>query len=409
MKTLCLQCKSPLSNKLSLSLGELPACNRFERQIPTDSDKYPLSISACPVCGLIQLSEHPPVDFVCPRVAWIKYNEPSAHLSQVSKQLLRLLPQDRAHVVGIGPFDAPLLDKLAPNIRSKVTLDVAAVLRNQENHFPYLESIQELLRSEPLSRFAMRTAQADLVSCRYLLEHSHAPIESLMALRQLLKPSGYLLIEVPDSKKFLAASDYSFIWEEHICYFTETTFHACARRAGYSVVTCYRYEGALEDALVFVLRDEGSVDFEKTGSMNSSEIILFERYINNFGSVRARYQEVFKEIRDRAGKVALFGAGHQSIMFINILGLQDKIAFVIDDAPEKQAYLIPGTSIPIVPSSRLMEDPSIEICLLGVNPTMEEKIRAQCTAFLGRGGKMYPIFPGASSDKLIDYSDLYCS
>lgn len=405
MEALCLQCQHSLSKQLTLSLGDLPACNRFEKQAQTAIENHPLSISACTACNLVQLSEFPPVGFVRPRVPWIRYNEPMAHLGQVTQRLLKLLPINAAHVMGVGPFDSPLLDQLALHTEFRITLDIAEPMQSSADYFPYLESIQELLRPDPLSKLATKQCTADLVSCRYLLEHSHAPIASLQGLRHLLTPDGLLLIEVPDSSKFLAACDYSFIWEEHICYFTEATFHDCATRAGYQVVDFYRHEGVLEDALVFVLRATRlPIESDETQSeiANTSQ---FEHYISQFVSVRARYQSALKSIQDQVGKVALFGAGHQSIMFINALELQSHIACVIDDSREKEGYFIPGTSIPIVSSKHFLADKSISVCLLGVNPASEDKIKIKCAAFLDRGGKMYSIFPGASSGTLIDPSD----
>ena len=406
MKALCLQCQNSLSRQLTLSLGALPACNRFEKQVQTAFDKHPLSISVCAACNLVQLSQFPPIDFVRPRVPWIRYNEPEAHLGQVTQRLLKLLPINATKVIGVGPFDTILLDQLADHTELRIMRAIAEPMQISADYFPYLESIQELLRPDQLSKFATKQGTADLVSCRYLLEHSHAPIVALQALRHLMKPDGLLLIEIPDSSKFMAACDYSYIWEEHICYFTEATFHDCATRAGYQVVDFYRHEeGVLEDALVFVLRATG---FPIKNNETQRKIVntgQFEHYISQFVSVRARYQSALKSIQDQVGKVALFGAGHQSIMFINALELQSHIACVIDDSLNKEGSFIPGTSIPIVSSERFLADQSISVCLLGINPALEDKIKIKCAAFLDRGGKMYSIFPGSSSGTLIDQSD----
>lgn len=403
MIALCLQCQNPLSRQLTLTLGDLPACNRFEKLAQTASEKHLLSISACSACNLVQLSKFPPVGFVRPRVPWIQYNEPTAHLVHVSQRLLKLLSNNATKIMGIGPFDSLLLDKLAHYAELKSMLDISEQIETSPEYFPYLESIQELLRLDPLSKFAKKQGAADLISCRYLLEHSHAPIESLQALRYLLKPDGLLLIEIPDSSKFLETCDYSFIWEEHICYFTEATFRDCATRTGYEVVDFYRHEGMLEDALVFFLRATELRTESDKNQIQKPNTDQFRRYTSQFPSVRKRYGSILKAIRNQGGKVAIFGAGHQTIMFINALGLQSHITCVIDDCLDKEGSFIPGTLIPIVSSERFLADQSITVCLLGVNPALEDKIRIKCAAFLDRGGKIYSIFPGSSSDTLIDH------
>lgn len=398
----CLLCGQPLRQNLTLSLGPLVACNRFEKQAREPTETHPLSIAECHGCHLVQLSKFPPVEFVRPRVSWIRYNEPVAHLDALASQLQRIFSLEAASVMGVGPFDGPLLDRLPVCGFARVELDLSSRLPSEKGRYPYLETIQELLRPDILADLAAEQGTANLVSCRYLLEHSHDPVEALQGLRHLLKVNGLLLIEVPDSTTFLSKIDYSFIWEEHICYFTEETFRACAHRAGYEVANCFRYPGALEDALVFILRSQPQLYSKESSTKDSKRSEMFMRYRAEFANCRQRYINSLETIITGGRKVVIFGAGHQSITFINALGLQRYIAFVIDDAPDKVGCLIPGTAIEIVPSAQLMNDRSIDVCLLGVGPAVEEKIRAKCAAYLDRGGRMYSIFPAAGSGTLID-------
>lgn len=398
----CLLCGQPFRKDLTLSLGPLVACNRFENKVLEHTQTHPLSITECESCNLVQLSKFPPLEFVRPRVPWVCYNEPVAHLDAVANQLQRLLSLELACVMGVGPFDGPLLDRLAEYGFSRIELDISARMPSEQGRYPYLESIQELLRSDILADLATDQGTANLVSCRYLLEHSHDPVATLQGFRHLMKANGLLLIEIPDSTKFLSTMDYSFIWEEHICYFTEETFRSCALRAGYEVTSFFRYSGVLEDALVFVLRSLEQLNVKDTSTKENKSSDIFLRYRAEFENIRQKYINSLEKVIDDGRKVAVFGAGHQSIMFINALGLQRYIAFVIDDSIDKVGYLIPGTVIEIVPSSQLMNDKSIAVCLLGVGPALEEKIRTKCATYLDRGGRMYSIFPGAGSGTLID-------
>lgn len=400
----CLLCGQSLCTDLALSLGPLVACNRFEKHMPAYGQTHPLAIAECEACGLVQLSMYPPVEFVRPRVSWIRYNEPATHLDMVVGGVQAMLPPEAASVMGVGPFDGPLLDRLAARGLSRIDLDLSSSLPDAQDSYPYLESIQALLRPDVLADLATGQGTADLVTCRYLLEHSHDPVASLQGLRYLAKTDGLVLVEVPDCSKFLAAMDYSFIWEEHLCYFTEETFRACAIRAGYEIASFSRYPGVLEDALVLVLRSSAKKKDNNVAILAGRKSESFLHYRTQFASIRKQYHDALERIVAGGRKVAVFGAGHQSIMFINALGLQRYIDCVIDDAPEKVGYLVPGSEIRIVPSSQLMDDRAIDVCLLGVGPAAVEKIRAKCAAYLNRGGRMYSIFPGAGSGTLIDLS-----
>ena len=397
----CLLCGNSFHRELILSLGDIAPCNRFEKQGHEFVETSPLAITQCALCNLVQLSTFPSVEFVRPRVPWIRYKEPDAHLDALVDQLQKLLSLKNMKVIGVGPFDGPLLSRLNKDGLSCKDLDISSRLPNELGYL-YLESIQEFLRPDSLVNLATEEGTADIVSCRYLLEHSHDPIASLKGLRHLISPNGCLLIEIPDSKKFLSRMDYSFIWEEHICYFTEHTFRACATMAGYDVAHSFLFPGVLEDALIFILRPQLLLNRENIQISVKKSPDIFLRYRIGFDEFRRKYHSALDRITSTGSKVAIFGAGHQSIMFINALGLERFISCVIDDAPEKFGYLVPGTAIEIVPSDRLFNDLSIEVCLLGVSPVIEEKIRAKYAAYLDRGGKMFSIFPGAGSITLID-------
>lgn len=402
--TQCLLCSESLLAGATLALGKLTVCNQFEKEYTEQAQVHALSISACAVCSLVQLTEYPAIEYVTPRLPWIRYNEPHAHLDAVMSELKSLLTDVPKHMaIGVGPFDEPMLERLARWGFGCVQLDLATEFSKDSAEYPYLESIQSMLQPNMLSELAAEQGTSQFVSCRYLLEHSHDPVGCLQGLGELMAVGGMLLVEVPDSSKFLRRMDYSFIWEEHICYFSESTLRACAQKAGYEVVHFARFPGALEDALVCVLRVASSVSWQtKSVGPDLENQDTFARYITGFDDARQKYHSTLGTIAAKGQKVAIFGAGHQSIMFVNALGLAQHIAYAIDDAPEKIGHLLPGTTIPIVPSSELARDPAISICLLGVGPNIEQKIRSKCADFLNRGGRMYSIFPGAGSATIVD-------
>lgn len=390
----CLVCDKLLRAENTLDLGSLPICNRFKKQPNNGGQLHPLCMSQCSLCGLIQLSKYPSIDDVRPRQPWIHYNEPSAHLDEAILQLQLLFPKEEKNraAMGIGPFDAPLIDRVARYGFNSKQLDIDKYLPKAMGSYPYIETMQALLRSDVTKQMAHSQGQSNFVSCRYLLEHSHNPLQSLRALGHLLTPDGLLLVEIPDSTKFLSRADYSFVWEEHISYFTEDSFRACALRAGYEIVQFTRYFGVLEDALIFVLRVAKQPHNLAEIKLVQEKLNIFKQYKSNFSKTKHKYRNALNAITTQGKKVAILGAGHQSIMFINALNLSEFISYAFDDAVEKIGYLFPGTSVPIVSSEHLIKDESIDICLLGVGPHIEMKIKIKCEKFLNRGGQMFSIF-----------------
>jgi hypothetical protein len=399
----CKLCGRSLIGPL-LDMGVLPACNQFLSK-HSAPPTHRLTITECSDCGLVQLGVYPPPDFVVPRVPWIHYREPDKHLDGVANRLLSSLPNEHGRVIGLGPFDPPLLDRLSGRKpMSQVVVDLLdlGLSANCTECYPYLETLQSCLHPAGLAAVAAKYGTANLVVCRYLLEHSHDPRAMLNGIKHLVDSGGRVVIEVPDSDKFLSRCDYSFVWEEHVSYFSEGTLARLAQSAGYDVVDMLRYEGPLEDALIAVLETSsiGLVrDRENIGTVRSPSG-LFGRYRANFAGVRDSWHTQLARAAAGGRKVALFGIGHQAVMFLNALGLQKYVSLLVDDESNKQGYFAPGALSPVVSSAALIGDLEVGTCLLAVSPTVENAVKRKLAGLLDRGVQMYSIFadaPGSST------------
>jgi len=392
-----LSCGHALSQPV-LDLGELPPCNRYVKT-GVVADTHKMRVTDCPACGLVQLVDPPPPAFIVPRVPWIRYNEPEAHLDDVAKTLLGLFARPPRNALGVGLFDAPLLDRLKAFGLEIASADLLAGQAAQYDFpaFPYLETIQACLCPTTLSRLTM--PPADIVSCRFLLEHSHDPIASLTGLKRLMTPDGILLIEIPDSSKFISALDYSFLWEEHVCYFVESTIKSMAVQAGFAVAAVVRNEAQLEDTLVLALR-QAAVGASPSRPA-AADASAFDAYRAAFPSRREAYRKRLQGLASK-GAVALIGMGHQSVMFVNAFGLQSFISCLVDDDANKIGCYAPGNgSRPIVASSSLLDRTDIAACLLAVSPRVESKVREKLRALSARGTEIYSIYAGVQDKKLL--------
>ena len=390
--THCSVCDNLFSGQV-LQLGLLPPCNRFQVSPDLSADRYQLSITQCHSCELVQLMHAPSASDIVPRISWLHYNEPEAHLDDVVNKLMISVLNKGCHVLGVGPFDAPLIARLKAGVSSCNELNLLSGAKISSSvssqKFPYLETMQAQLNPDSLGKISQKTQSFDLVVCRYLLEHCHDPVNALTGLQTLVNKNGYILIEVPDSAKFLACNDYSFIWEEHLSYFTESSLRNFFQLSGYKVINLWKYEGVLEDTLIALVQlkniensiSKEIISLEKTNQQMDS----FKKYASSFHSIKVSYNKLLSSLTASGGKIAIFGAGHQGIIFINALNLGSYINFIIDDDVNKQGYYSPGTGIPIVPSSILLTDSKIVVCLLAVNPRLEAKIQEKFRVYTQRG------------------------
>ena len=196
----CRLCGSALDGD-HLDLGDLPLCNRFSAT-PMAAPVQKLSIACCGSCGLIQLVDPPAIEAVRPRLPWIRYNEADAHLDDLVEQLLAAYRGTAATVFGVRPFEAPLLDRFRRCGRGTRHIDLSPPTEDLSRGYPYLETWQARLDAAILDAAAQAHGTADIVSCRYLLEHCHAPLAALDALSRLLGAGRMLVVEPPTAASF---------------------------------------------------------------------------------------------------------------------------------------------------------------------------------------------------------------
>jgi SAM-dependent methyltransferase len=228
---------------------------------------------------------------------------------------------------------------------------------------------------------------------RHVLEHAHDPAAFLRAAARLVKPGGHLVLEMPDCTKFVQACDYSFIWEEHIAYFSTRTLAALIESAGLEMRENALYPYPLEDSLIAIVQNRKPANVRQPAPGEIGSALADGRtFAQRYSGLRARLHTLFAAWRKEGKRVALFGAGHLAAKFVNLLALRDYIDCVIDDNPHKQELLMPGSRLPIVGSAAL-EARSIAVCLLSLSPESEQKVRAKNQAYLDRGGRFLSIFP----------------
>ena len=394
MTTDCRVCGSKLSPD-RLDFGPHAVRNRFLRSADESAYAHPLALAYCGSCATVQLADPPPVSELRPRFGWIGYNEPEGHLDHLVNVLARLPgATPRSAFAGLTYKDDSTLTRLN-RLGFEYTWrpDVARDLLVAEP-FAGIESVQATLTRDRAENLGARFGRPDVLIVRHVLEHTHDTRAALEWTATLVRPGGHVVFEVPDTVRALDRLDYTTVWEEHTLYFSEATLAACLARGGFEVVALETYPYTLENSLVAIARAGGK---GQPPAAPPAEFSRARRFVREFPRVRDRVQA---QLRDR-GRVAMLGAGHLTGAFINLYGLADRIDFVADDNANKQGLLMPGSRLPILPSSELVAR-GIDLCLMTVRPEIESAVAAKNAAFTAGGGILASVFPDSpySLDRL---------
>ncbi len=385
-----LTCRSCGQNSVleQLNFGSQALRNRFLLTADEEEYKFALGIGCCNACGMVQLAEPPPVHELRPRFNWISYNEPERHLDELTTVLATLpgiSPQSK--FAGLTYKDDSTLARLKRSGFVNVWRpDLATDLRIEAPNSG-IESVQARLNTAEARTLITRFGQPDVLIARHILEHTHNTPAALNWAYDLVKPDGYVVFEVPDAVRALERRDYTTVWEEHVLYFTPHTLNNCLRIAGFEVVHLESYPYTLENSLVIIARPS----LRKRAPTGISPVNEIERASAFFKDYTRTTQQIQRQLCNR-GRIAMLGAGHLTGAFVNLYGLADRIEFVADDNPHKQGLFMPGSRLPIRPTSELLAS-EIECCLMTVRPEIEANVVSNNAAFTASGGVMASVFP----------------
>jgi len=183
--------------------------------------------------------------------------------------------------------------------------------------------------------------------------------------------------------------DYTTLWEEHISYFTQTSLREVLARSELEILYLEVYPQPYEDSLVAIAK-RNVVPLKST---DSTEDVSRAR---RFGKLFPKRVMQIRDFLARAENApcALFGAGHLSTAFVHLAGIVGHVNTVFDDDPGKAGLALPGTSIPILPSS-FLGNAKVPLTLLTMNPLSEEGIVRKFKEYSESGSRFLSIFPSS--------------
>lgn len=147
------------------------------------------------------------------------------------------------------------------------------------------------------------------------------------------------LVEVPNFDMILKKRLFSEFIGDHLFYFTRETLTRTLEMNGFEVIEC---AAVWHDYIL-------STTVRKRGRLDLTEFYAFQdRLKKEIHAFIARFA---------TGRVSVWGAGHQALAVMALLGLKGKIRYVIDSAPFKQGRYTPSSHIPIVAPETLHMDP----------------------------------------------------
>lgn len=338
-----------------LDLGCQPLANALKKSLEASEKSFPLTISFCENCCLIQINETVKKEILFDQYVWV------TGTSDVAKTYAQTFFQQVAAVAGLtkqdlvieiasndGTFLVPFVKNEHRCIGIEPAKNIAQIAR--QNGVPTWDKYWS---EETATIVSKEYGAAKVVFARNVIPHVSDLHGVIAGIHAVLDEEGVGIVEFHDGGVILKELHYDSIYHEHLSYFTLK-----------SMSNLLEYHKLFPFHLGFSPISGGShvVYFSKkqrqeTPSYKSSEQKEKNERVNDLATWldfakranihRDQTNAILKRI---AGKLVVgFGASARSSTYLNFCQLTTGLlSAVIDNNKMKQGLFTAGTSIPIV-------------------------------------------------------------
>jgi SAM-dependent methyltransferase len=374
----CRLCGSP-DLQPHVDFGAVPLGNNLQEtaEAARAAASYPLRLQRCGACSHFQLGHA-----VAPELLYAtnytylsgvgaSFVRHFAEYAGWAEQAVSLAPN--SFVVDVGSNDGTCLKAFQQRGHRVCGVDpasLAAGIANEQG----VETLNAFFGDEAVDEILARHGQADYVTSHNVLAHVDDLAGVFRNVHLLLRDGGHFGFEIGYFREVLRQGCFDTIYHEHLDY------HHAAPLAGHL------------NALGFELLDLGvnavqggslRLLFRKGGAGVSPQaqdfldeernsVLYDEQFLADWKRKIEDQMAAFREmVRAHAGAgrtIIAYGAPTKATLLLKMAGVGgDEVAFVVEDNPHKAGRYLPGSAIPIRPSSALDETSPDVILMLAWN------------------------------------------
>lgn len=360
-----------------LDLGATPPCELFltEDQLGMPEMTYPLHLTVCPSCLLLQIPA-----LILPEETFSEYAYYSSYSDSwvehakgfVRDALSRLGLGRDSFVVEVASNDGYLLQHVVAagvpclGIEPSVNVSEAARARDVPTRTDFLD---ETVAKEVVAAHR----PADLVVANNVYAHIPDLLGFTRALRTLVADCGFVSIEVHHALHLVSEAQFDTIYHEHFQYYTVISAQRALATAGLVLVDVEQLPTHGGSLRLWAQPQEGRPEV-----LPSVAAAIAEEEAAGLGGVQGYLglaDRVATIRRDLVGfliecardgrSVAGYGAPGKGNTLLNYCGIRpDLLPFTVDRNPYKHGRFTPGMRIPVLPPERLAaERPDVIVVL----------------------------------------------
>jgi SAM-dependent methyltransferase len=400
----CRHCHTELEH-VFLDLGYAPPSNAYlsKEALRAPETTFPLKLYVCDQCWLVQTEDFTEADklfsgdyayFSSTSQGWLQHA--ARYTDGITK---RLGLTKESFVIEVASNDGYLLKNfLAAGIPclgvepTDSTADAAEKIG--------VPVLREFFGVATATALAEGGKCADLICGNNVYAHVPDINDFTQGLRIALKEGGTINLEFPHLMRLIEQNQFDTVYHEHFSYLSLTSVVRIFAHAGLRVIDieelpthggslriygCHDSDPRAMEAVVLAILER-----EKTFGLQ--DLLVYQGFQRKADKVKNDFLAFIIE-QKRAGKsVAAYGAAAKGNTLMNYAGIKhDLIDFVCDAAPSKQGKFMPGSHIPILAPTELVERKPDWVIILPWN--ISDEVIQQQQIVLSWGGKFVIAVP----------------
>ena len=392
--------------ELFLPLGNVALANSFLRS-PEEfaaEPRFPLDVYFCRTCSMVQL-----LDVIDPEVLFRNYlyvtgtsDTIAKHNVGYAKTVVELLGIGaQGLVVEAASNDGSLLKCFQKHGVRVLGVEPATNIAEKASAAG-VPTVNEFFGAAKGAELRAKHGPAKAVIGNNVLAHVDDPVDFLRGFKALLDHDGLAICEVPELAEFVERLEYDTVYHEHLSYFSVTSLMRVCAEAGLRIVRVEHvpvHGGSVRmyAAPVERVREHASEVVAMSAKEKSAGIAAPERlrrFARDVEAQRAGLLELLESLHAERKTIGGYGAPAKGNTLLNYCGITTRLLpWTVDKSPLKVGLYAPGSHIPVLPASELLERQPDYCLILAWN--FADEIRAQQAEYARRGGRFILPIPRA--------------
>lgn len=356
-------------------LGKQPLANYFLKSPKQEEKFYPLSLSFCRNCSLVQLNHTINPRELFSQYVWVTGTSKTANdfaKTFYEKLVKRIGKNKNQFVLELASNDGTFLTPFIKNGFKVLGVDPAENIANiaSKNGIPTECVFFGTTTGKQLTK---KYGLANIIFARNVLPHAANTRDFVEGISLSLQNNGIVAIEVHYAKIILEELQYDSIYHEHLCYFTIKTLEKLLNDFGLYIFDIAKSPISGGSVIVYAKKnkEKPSKILQKYKLREKKEKINDFKKWNEFAKKSLEHKKFLTLIIKKSAKnktIVGYGSSARSSTLLNFCEIDNKIISVIADQNSlKQGLYTPGTHIRIESPEKVFSKKPSSVILLAWN------------------------------------------